>query len=156
MYLRGSSFGVDQRAANYAAGYLKRLKYYAANGFTIVLHNLEFVYAVLYDLFNQRHSLEESALQFCNVTYEDYKDVLKIDSAFRVVLLKDEASLFVAPEAIEKELPSPLMNRFEKHILGLRHVTPQSSYLTRLRAGQSQGHQATPQDLFRFEVIREE
>lgn len=121
MYLRGSSLKVDQRSVKYTTKYLKKLKYYAAEGFTVVLHDLEFIYAALYDLFNQRFSLKQSALQFCKVSYEDYKDLLKIDKDFRVIILINESDLLTDPKCIEKVLPSPLMNRFEKHILNLVH-----------------------------------
>ena len=126
VYLRGSTFEADRRSGSYATSYLKRLKYYAANGFTVVLQNLEFIYAVLYDLFNQRFSLNDSSLKFCNVTYEDYKDILKIDEKFRVIILKKESDLFTNQKDIERILPSPLMNRFEKHILNLKHVSSES------------------------------
>ena len=85
----------------------------------MVLHKLEFIYAALYDLFNRRFLVSESAMGFCSVTHEDHSDTFQVDYAFRVILLKSDKDLFTDAAHIEKVLPSPLMNRFEKHILGL-------------------------------------
>jgi hypothetical protein len=113
---------------DYAVKYLKNLKIYAANGFTVVLHNLEFIYPVLYGMFNQRFSLQESSIKSCYFTYEDYKDMIKIDPKFKVILLKDKRDLFCSENLIEKQLPSPLMNRFEKHIVNLPDIISESIF----------------------------
>jgi hypothetical protein len=125
--LKGSSFQKDKQMNDYAISYLKDLKYYAANGYTVVLHNLEFIYPVLYGLFNQRFSLQESSIKSCYVTYEDYKDLIKIEADFKIILLKDKENLFCLENEIEKKLPSPLMNRFEKHIVNLTDIISKSN-----------------------------
>ena len=113
----------------YATSYLKNLRYYAANGYTVVLHDLEFIYPVLYGLFNQRFSLNESTVKSCYVTYEDYKDLIKIDRDFKVIVLKNKKALSREQANIESVLPSPFLNRFEKHIVNLQDLTPKGSLL---------------------------
>ena len=88
----------------------------------MVLKDLEFIYSFLYDLFNQRFNLTNTEFGLCSVTNEEYSDVFKVHREFRCILIKKETDLFVKPEEVEATLPSPLVNRFEKHILNLQNI----------------------------------
>lgn len=115
--LRGSSFKQDRLSEDYNTSYLKQIKYYASNKVILVLKDLDSIYSSLYDLFNKRFSLFDTKVMRCDITFEDYKDFIKIEPQFRVIVIKQISDLFKSKKDMESVLPSPLINRFEKHIL---------------------------------------
>ena len=104
-------------------------KYYVTKGFTVIMRDLEPIYPNLYDLFNQRFILSGSDFRYCNITFENRSEVLRIDKDFRCVIIKNEKDLFTKSADIEAKLPSPLMNRFEKHIINLTHIKKTSNII---------------------------
>lgn len=124
-FMLGSKLDFDIKSNQYAIEKIKRIKYYASQGFLIIMKDLENIYGVLYDLFNQRFS-EESGSKVghtCFVTYEDFKEPILIHPDFRIILLKSENDLISDSANIERKLPSPLVNRFQKHVLLLPNIT---------------------------------
>lgn len=124
-FMLGSRLDADVKSNQYAIEKIKRIKFYASQGFLVVLKDLENIYGVLYDLFNQRFSEDSGskAGHTCFVTYEDFKEPMLIHPDFRIILLKSEHDLISDSAHIERKLPSPLVNRFQKHILLLHNVT---------------------------------
>ena len=123
----GSKLSFDIKSNQFAIEKIKIIKYFASHGFMIVLKDLECIYGVLYDLFNQRFS-EDSGKDIkhtCFITYEDMKEPILIHNDFRIILLKSENDLISDTLNIERKLPSPLVNRFQKHILLLHNITNQ-------------------------------
>lgn len=86
------------------------------------MDNLDIIYGVLYDLFNQRFSLGSSEDKYCNITFEDFRETICVHENFNCIILKQEHELHTPEKDLEKVLPSPLMNRMEKHILKLQSV----------------------------------
>ena len=116
----GSKFDFDIRSSKYYIGLISQLKNYVVNGDFLIFSNLEAIYGILYDLFNQRFSVIQNQINFCEINYGDIKDRIQINKHFGCLLLKNEKDLQIKNN-IEKHLPSPLLNRFEKHILTLDH-----------------------------------
>jgi hypothetical protein len=125
----GSKLDYDKKSSQYAIEKIKKIKYLASQGYLIVLKDLEYIYGVLYDLFNQRFSenSKNNVGHTCFVTYEDFKDPILIKPEFRIILLKSESDLITDTMNIERKLPSPLVNRFQKHILLLQNITKQGT-----------------------------
>lgn len=120
--LAGSSFRFDRQSADYLQDKLNMFKYYVTNGFIVIMKDLEPIYPNLYDLFNQRFILSGSEFRYCNITFENRSEILRIHKDFRCLIIKKESDLFAESADLEAKLPSPLMNRFEKHILNLHHL----------------------------------
>ena len=125
----GSKLDFDVKSNQYAIEKIKKIKFFASKGFVLVLKDLECIYGVLYDLFNQAVSdgSNQQIRRTCFVTYEDFKEPIRIHPRFRIVLLKDEADLVTETRDIERKLPSPLVNRFQKHILLFENMAPAGS-----------------------------
>jgi hypothetical protein len=130
----GSKLTQDVKSSQYAINQIKKIKYFASQGYLIVLKDLECIYGILYDLFNQRFSEKqgEKVAQTCFITYEDIKAPVMIHPDFRIVLLKSENDLITDTKNIERKLPSPLVNRFQKHILLLQNISKKSILLSKL------------------------
>ena len=117
----GSSFLFDKNSDKYAYQFLKEFKHYASEGYTLLLDNLDIIYGALYDMFNQRFSSHKGK-KYCSVTFEDFKETIVVQPDFNCFILKEEAQLQAKDSEIERKLPSPLMNRFEKHIFRLENL----------------------------------
>lgn len=124
--LAGSSFRFDRQSADYLQDKLNMFKYYVTKGFMVIMKDLEPIYPNLYDLFNQRFILSGSDFRYCNITFENRSEILRIHKDFRCMIIKNEKDLFTESADLEAKLPSPLMNRFEKHILNLHHLQKNS------------------------------
>lgn len=120
-YLLGSSLFFDQRSKEYSVKVLSKIKHYSSEPTLLILDNLDIIYGALYDLFNKRFA-QARENRYCNVVYEDFKDTLSIHAQFRCLLFKNETDFRASPKFIEEKLPSPLMNRFEKHLFHLRDL----------------------------------
>ena len=129
VYLVGSKLEFDVRSNEYHIQIIKKIKSLVSKGALIIFHNLECIYGVLYDLFNLRYVENDRSAKMCYITYENLKDPVRIHPNFRCVLLKAETDLVETEANIEKTLPSPLVNRFQKHILNLKDMTQKSKSL---------------------------
>ena len=117
----GSTFVFDRESEKYAYKYLKEIKHFASEGFTLLLDDLDLIYGALYDLFNMRFSSHEGK-KYSSITFEDFKETVAISEKFNCFILKEEHQLRADRMSIENKLPSPLMNRFEKHLFGLDNL----------------------------------
>lgn len=127
--LLGSSFYFDLHSKEYSANVLSQICHYSQDSTVLVLDNLDNIYGALYDLFNQRFASSKDN-RYCNVIYEDFKKTLVINQKFKCIILKNETDLLVEAHMVENVLPSPLMNRFEKHLLSLENITREGESLT--------------------------
>ena len=121
-FIEGSKFKHDTENQKYYIRILSRIKDHITNGDFVVLSDLDNIYGILYDLFNQRFSMEDNSTGVCQINYGDMKEKIPIHNKFGCILLKNEAD-FLGKQDLEKRLPSPLLNRFEKHILTLENYT---------------------------------
>lgn len=128
IHLFGSQLPFDTKSTEYYIDILSALKTYVTNGDFVIFSNLESIYGILYELFNQRFSVSKENTNFCQINYGDMKDRILIDKKFGCILLKNKSDLFIEKD-IEIHLPSPLLNRFEKHILNLDHFIIHNKYL---------------------------
>lgn len=117
-YILGSSLFFDRRSKDYSVKILSKIKHYSSQASLLILDNLDLIYGALYDLFNQRFA-QDSENRYCNIVYEDFKESLSIDANFRCIVFKNQSDFDIDRKFIEEKLPSPLMNRFEKHLFGL-------------------------------------
>jgi hypothetical protein len=116
IYLRGSKLNFDNNSVIYIRNYLKKIKYYAQLGFTIFMEDLDSIYPILYDLFNQNYLVKEDGKKYGKMTYHDQEEWFKIHKKFRIIIIKYKNEIDVE-ERIMQRLPSPLLNRMEKHII---------------------------------------
>ena len=121
----GSSFYHDKHSKEYSANILSKICHYSQESTILILDNLDIIYGALYDLFNQRFANSQDN-RYCNVIYEDFKKTLLISPKFKCIILKDDIDLTIKAHLIENALPSPLMNRFEKHLISMEMINSQS------------------------------
>ena len=120
-YLLGSSLFFDENSKEYSIKILSKIKHFSNEPCLLILDNLDIIYGTLYDLFNQRFTANKEN-RYCNIVYEDFKESLSIDVNFRCIIFKNETDFDVQDKSIEKKLPSPLMNRFEKHLFSIQQL----------------------------------
>lgn len=100
---------------------MSKIKHYSGEPVLLILDDLDLVYGALYDLFNQRFA-ENTENRYCNVVYEDFKETLFVDPNFKCIVFKSQQDLEDEKRHKEDILPSPLMNRFEKHLFNLNDI----------------------------------
>lgn len=122
-------------------------KYYVTQGYIVIMKDLEPIYPNLYDLFNQRFILSGSDFRYCNISFENRSGVIQIHKDFRCIIIKNENDLFTKAADLEAKLPSPLMNRFEKHILNLKDLKNKSRRDSRNRGADRTGARKTFADV---------
>lgn len=115
VHLKGSQLIYDLTSQTYPLEFLKGLKIYIKYGYTVLLENLDSIYTLLYDLFNKNY-YRENQKNYCRITTEDKQDIIEIHDNFRCILLKPIEQI-TNSKNIEIRLPSPLLNRLEKHIV---------------------------------------
>lgn len=101
--LEGSRLEHDKENQKYYLKVLSQLKRHISDGDFVVFSELDNIYGILYDLFNQRSSMEDSSTSFCQVNYGDMKDRVNVHSKFGCILLKSEAD-FHDEVGIERRL----------------------------------------------------
>ena len=127
LYYLGSTFNFDQNSNQYAYKILKLVKLCAENDYTLVLDNLDYIYGSLYDFFNQRFAISHGR-KYCNISFEDFKESVSVDPDFNCIIFKKKDELRLSRDEIENKLPSPLMNRFEKHIFTVKEVQSEGKF----------------------------
>ena len=115
VHLKGSQLIYDLTSQTYPLEFLKGLKIYIKYGYTVLLENLDSIYTLLYDLFNKNY-YRENQKNYCRISTEDKQDIIEIHDNFRCILLKPIEQI-TNSKNIEIRLPSPLLNRLEKHIV---------------------------------------
>ena len=122
--LRGSQFTSDNLSSRYTKTLIESLKHHVMAGNQVFMEDMDDSYATLYDLFNQNFELSNNQ-KFCNVTYEDKIDSFPIHDNFRCVVVKFKREMVQSQNKgknLEMLLPSPLLNRLEKHIVDFSDV----------------------------------
>jgi hypothetical protein len=90
------------------------------NGYTLILQRLEFLYASLYEVFNQAYKDITTTSRYCNIQIAGTKQLCKVHEDFKVIILQSQdENIFDKKhdQNIEKQLPAPMLNRFEKHVI---------------------------------------
>lgn len=120
VHIMGSRLNFDVMSPQYNLDIIKSLKLYIEMGYTLMLENLDPIYTLLYDLFNQNYE-HENGKQMCRITLEDTEHKLPIHPDFKCILVKSLKEV-ETDQNIEIRLPSPLMNRLEKHIVKYKDI----------------------------------
>ena len=115
VHLKGSQLIYDLTSQTYPLEFLKGLKIYIKYGYTVLLENLDSIYTLIYELFNKNY-YRENQKNYCRISTEDKQDIIEIHDNFRCILLKPIEQI-TNSKNIEIRLPSPLLNRLEKHIV---------------------------------------
>lgn len=113
--LQGSYLNFDHQSSTFNKKLLKTLKIYIQFGYTIFMEDLDSIYTILYDLFNQNFVTKNNR-KYTKITYEDKEEVFPVHENFRCVIIKSMEEIDES-NRIEQRLPSPLLNRMEKHII---------------------------------------
>jgi MoxR-like ATPase len=89
-------------------------------GFTIVLKNLDAIYGILYELFNQRYETR-MGVNGCHLVYNSHRQWIPVHPQFKCIVLMDNlaGSKTHLPQIqnFEKTQQPPFLNRFEKQII---------------------------------------
>jgi hypothetical protein len=98
------------------------------NGYTLILQRLEFLYASLYEVFNQAYKDITTISRYCNIQIAGTKQLCKVHEDFKVIILQsqDENIFDKYDQNIEKQLPAPMLNRFEKQVILKGDIMSQS------------------------------
>lgn len=119
-FLVGSQLEFDRNNKPYKRRILRLIEKSIETGKCLVLIGLEQVYDLMYDFFNQKFSILRKPSTFCNIVYDERQRQTKIHPDFRCVVVKSAAELSIVNN-VELQLPSPLLNRFEKHLYSIDH-----------------------------------
>lgn len=115
IFMKGSQLNFDLESGIYTKKLIKMIKTYIQLGYTILMEDLDPIYTILYDIFNQNFEVRNGK-KVCKITYEDKEECFPIHPHFRCILFKSLHEL-QEEKNIEVRLPSPLLNRLEKHII---------------------------------------
>jgi hypothetical protein len=115
VYLRGSQLNSDNQSDSYILKFLEIIKTYIKLGYTLFMEDLDSIYPILYDFFNQKYDIK-GGVKYGKITYHDKEQVFPINENFRCVIIKFKYEI-ENDERIQQRLPSPLLNRMEKHII---------------------------------------
>ena len=119
VFLKGSKLTSDTLSSGYTIKLINQLKRHVMEGDQVIMEEMDDSYAILYDLFNQNFELANNQ-KMCNITYEDIVDRFPIHDNFRCIILKFKGDMIQENHPnknLEIILPSPLLNRMEKHIV---------------------------------------
>ena len=121
-YLCGTSNIDDQLSM------ISKIPILMKNGYTLILQRLEFLYASLYEVFNQAYKDITTTSRYCNIQIAGTKQLCKVHEDFKVIILQsqDENIFDKYDQNIEKQLPAPMLNRFEKQVILKGDIMSQS------------------------------
>ena len=152
--LFGSSFSGDLEYTQICHN-INRIKIYMETGQQVVLVNLESLYESLYDALNQSYSWM-GGNRYVDLGLGTHRVKCRVHQDFRLILVAED-------EDVMKRFPIPLINRLEKHYLGMETILDRkySESLLRLRSWvksfceidglefkRAQFKQYTPRDVF--------
>ena len=152
--LFGSSFSGDQEYSQICSN-INRIKVYMETGQPVLLVNLESLYESLYDALNQSYSYM-GGNRYVDLGLGTHRVKCRVHPDFRLILVAEE-------EDVMKRFPIPLINRLEKHFLGMETILERrySESVEVLRSWvrsfceinipaykQAQFRQCTPRDVF--------
>ena len=152
--LFGSSFSGDLEYTQICHN-INRIKIYMETGQQVVLVNLESLYESLYDALNQSYSWM-GGNRYVDLGLGTHRVKCRVHQDFRLILVAEQ-------EDVMKRFPIPLINRLEKHFLGMETILDRkySETVDKLRVWvrafcqinlprfkQAQFRQYTPRDVF--------
>ena len=112
-FYEGSPFENDNNN-EYQFKIISKIQEHAENGDIIILHNLNQIYAFLYDLFNKNFIIKDGK-QYARICHGNYSDqYTPINREFRVIIM-------VNKNYMDKVEP-PFLNRFEKMLLSFSQL----------------------------------
>jgi hypothetical protein len=105
---------------------------YVSEGYTVIMFNMDIIYASLYDLFNQKYMPNpgDPKKKLCQIAHGTTVNTVSVDSNFKCVVLmeKPPPEHMKKVDDFEERWPTALLNRFEKHILTLDELVDEKSY----------------------------
>ena len=117
-YYSGSKFNYDKNNVLYINEILNKIKYQMETDNTLILNDLEIIYPILYELFNQSYTYLDGK-KF--VYLGESKSLSLVNDNFKVIVLVDKDSL--------KNQEPPFLSRFEKHIINFSYLLGEESLL---------------------------
>ena len=115
-YYSGSKFNYDKNNALYINEIINKIKYQMETENTLILNDLEVIYPILYELFNQSYTYLDGK-KF--VYLGESKSLSLVNDNFKVIVLVDKDSI--------KNQEPPFLNRFEKHIINFSYLLDDKS-----------------------------
>ena len=106
----GSSFADDQEYRQICLN-INRIKIAMELGHTVILCNLNNLYESLYDALNQNYTMM-SGSRYVDLGLGTHRVKCRIHPNFRLVLIAEDNEVY-------EKFPIPLINRLEKHYLGM-------------------------------------
>ena len=124
--LFGSSFPGDQEYTSICNN-INRIKIFMETGKQVVLVNLESLYESLYDCLNQCYSWM-GGNRYVDLGLGTHRVKCKVHPDFRLVVVAEDKDVL-------NRFPIPLINRLEKHYLGMETILPHdfSNLVSRLK-----------------------
>eukprot|EP00092_Neocalanus_flemingeri_P023314 GFUD01025278.1.p1 GENE.GFUD01025278.1~~GFUD01025278.1.p1 ORF type:complete len:2291 (+),score=510.26 GFUD01025278.1:413-6874(+) len=111
--LFGSSFPGDQEYSQICAN-INRIKICMETGVQVVLCNLDNLYESLYDALNQQYSYMGGS-RYVDLGLGTHRVKCRVHPDFRLVLVAEDKDVY-------SRFPIPLINRLEKHFLGMETI----------------------------------
>ena len=116
----GSCFADDQEYRQICLN-INRIKMAMEMGHTIILCNLNNLYESLYDALNQNYTTMSDS-RYVDLGLGTHRVKCRIHSDFRLVLIAEDKDVY-------EKFPIPLINRLEKHYLGMETMLAQGIIL---------------------------
>ena len=148
----GSSFPLDQEYTSLCKN-INRIKVAMEVGQCVVLCNLDNLYESLYDALNQNYMLLGDT-KYVDLGLGSHRLKARVNPSFRLILIAHDQDVY-------EKFPIPLINRLEKHYLGMETMLSpmQTDLVNRLRTWtksfcqvkiqmHSKIQQFTPEDVF--------
>ena len=110
-YFYGSKFKLDKKNKLYSKSILNQIKYEMKTENIIILKDLNFIYAFLYDLFDQNSIYLENK-KFVKIGMS--KSLSLLNNKFKIILLEDKENI--------SKLDSTFLKYFEKHIISFSNL----------------------------------
>ena len=115
----GSSFLKDQEYSQICAN-INRIKICMETGKQVVLCNLENLYESLYDALNQHYSYM-GGNKYVDLGLGTHRVKCRVHENFRLILVAEDKDVY-------EKFPIPLVNRLEKHYLGMETIMDRKYY----------------------------
>jgi len=107
-FYEGSPF-VNDNSNEYQFKIINQIQEHAENGDFLILHNLNQVYAFLYDLFNKNFIIKDGK-KYARICHGNFSDQLThINEEFKIIIMVNKKFL--------DKVDPPFLNRFEKMII---------------------------------------
>ena len=145
----GSSFADDQEYRQICLN-INRIKIAMELGHTVILCNLNNLYESLYDALNQNYTMM-SGSRYVDLGLGTHRVKCRIHPNFRLVLIAEDNEVY-------EKFPIPLINRLEKHYLGMETMLTEGNlfiFKKNIRGLRSRARYQTRRDRTRLETIPE-